>query len=359
MRFSTRKTCARGAGIAAVLLAWAAAAAAVTSYKQPGFSESAVFTGLTNPTVVRFLPDGRVLVAEKSGLIKLFPNLTDQLLHRRRRPAHGGPQLLGSRAARAGDRPELRDQQLHLRPLRLRRPDRRHAAALGHAGATSDPCPTPPGADDGRLRHQRPPVAADGRRRRLDARARGRSINDWCQQFPSHSIGALEFGADGYLYVSGGDGASFNNADWGQFGGSRAPPPTRRTRAAIRPSPSARRRPSRPPRAARCAARAPPPGRRAARLLNGADPARRSRDGRGAPGQPAHRRGRRQRAAHRRLRLPQPVPHDDPARARTRSGSPTSAGTRGRRSTGSPTSTTARNFGWPCYEGNGRASTRA
>ena len=52
------------------------AAQAVTSYKQPGFSESAVFTGLTNPTVVRFLPDGRVLVAEKSGLIKIFPNLT-------------------------------------------------------------------------------------------------------------------------------------------------------------------------------------------------------------------------------------------------------------------------------------------
>ena len=28
-------------------------------------------------------------------------------------------------------------------------------------------------------------------------------IEDWCQQYPSHSIGALAFGADGALYVSG------------------------------------------------------------------------------------------------------------------------------------------------------------
>jgi glucose/arabinose dehydrogenase/PKD repeat protein len=43
-------------------------------------------------------------------------------------------------------------------------------------------------------------------------------IEDWCQQYPSHSVGGLEFGADGMLYVSGGDGASFNFADYGQDG---------------------------------------------------------------------------------------------------------------------------------------------
>jgi PKD repeat protein len=43
-------------------------------------------------------------------------------------------------------------------------------------------------------------------------------INDWCQQYPSHSVGDLAFGGDGALYVTGGDGASFNFADWGQDG---------------------------------------------------------------------------------------------------------------------------------------------
>ena len=43
----------------------------------PGFSESVVFSGLTQPTAMRFSPDGRVFVAEKSGLIKVFDSLSD------------------------------------------------------------------------------------------------------------------------------------------------------------------------------------------------------------------------------------------------------------------------------------------
>src|ERR1044072_3254957 len=42
-----------------------------------GFTESVAFSGLTAPTAVRFAPDGRVVVAEKSGLVKQFDNLTD------------------------------------------------------------------------------------------------------------------------------------------------------------------------------------------------------------------------------------------------------------------------------------------
>ena len=42
-------------------------------------------------------------------------------------------------------------------------------------------------------------------------------IRDWCQQYPSHSVGELQFGADGALYVSAGDGASFTTVDYGQL----------------------------------------------------------------------------------------------------------------------------------------------
>jgi hypothetical protein len=44
------------------------------------FVDEVVFSALTEPTALRFAPDGRVLVAEKSGLIKVFHNLADTTL---------------------------------------------------------------------------------------------------------------------------------------------------------------------------------------------------------------------------------------------------------------------------------------
>ncbi len=42
-----------------------------------GFQETTVLSGLINPTVVRFSPDGRVFVAEKRGVVKVFDSLSD------------------------------------------------------------------------------------------------------------------------------------------------------------------------------------------------------------------------------------------------------------------------------------------
>src|SRR5688572_7113781 len=42
-----------------------------------GFVDDVVMSGLTNPTAIRFSPDGRVFVAEKSGIIKVFDSLSD------------------------------------------------------------------------------------------------------------------------------------------------------------------------------------------------------------------------------------------------------------------------------------------
>ena len=41
------------------------------------FVDSVVLTGLQAPTAVRFSPDGRVFVAEKSGIIRVFDSLSD------------------------------------------------------------------------------------------------------------------------------------------------------------------------------------------------------------------------------------------------------------------------------------------
>src|SRR4051812_12988119 len=60
------------------LLALAASAPGAAAATLPsGFQDSAVISGLDTPTSVRFSPDGRVFVAEKSGLIKVYSSLSD------------------------------------------------------------------------------------------------------------------------------------------------------------------------------------------------------------------------------------------------------------------------------------------
>ena len=187
-----------------------------------GFQETTAFSGLTNPTVVRFASDGRVFVAEQTGRIKVFDDLQDP-----------SPTLfadLSGRVQHFWDRGMLGmalDPQFPTRPYVY--VSYTHDAAIGGtAPRWGDTCPSPPGATgDG--------CVVSGRLSKLTASGSVMTgpeqvlIEDWCQQYPSHSIGALAFGPDGALYMSGGDGASFGFGDYGQDGSPLNPcgdPPT-------------------------------------------------------------------------------------------------------------------------------------
>ena len=205
-----------GAAAAAAIVVGLPASAPAATYPL-GFSEQTVFSGLTNPTAIRFASDGRVFVAEKSGLVKVFDSLTDtqpDVFADLRTQVHNfwDRGLLG--LALDPDFPA--DPYVYVLYT--------HDAAIGGTaprwgapGASSDGCPSPPGATaDG--------CVVSGRLSRLTASGNSMTgteqvlIEDWCQQYPSHSIGALDFGPDGALYVTGGDGASFNFTDYGQDG---------------------------------------------------------------------------------------------------------------------------------------------
>ena len=182
-----------------------------------GFAETTVWSGLTNPTAVRFAADGRIFVAEKSGRINVFDGLTDTT-----------PTLFADLSTNVYNYWDRGLVGLALHPGFPATPYvyvlYTHDAAIGGAaprwgtpGVLSDPCPSPPGPTTGGC-------IASARLSRLEAAGNVMTgservlIEDWCQQYPSHTVGTVAFGADGALYVSGGDAASFTFADYGQAG---------------------------------------------------------------------------------------------------------------------------------------------
>ncbi|MDI2128180.1 LamG-like jellyroll fold domain-containing protein [Yinghuangia seranimata] len=192
----------------------AAAAATVPA----SFEDQTVFSGLTEPADVAFASDGRVFVAEKSGLVKVFASTsatTPTTFVDLRTQVHNfwDRGLLG--LALAPNFPT--DPSVYVL-YAYDAPPGKSAPYWGTAGATGDGCPSPPGA-------QTYGCVITGRLSKFTATGNTAGpeqvlITDWCQQFPSHSIGSLAFGPDGYLYASAGDGASFDWADYGQTGAS-------------------------------------------------------------------------------------------------------------------------------------------
>jgi glucose/arabinose dehydrogenase/PKD repeat protein len=183
----------------------------------PSFQETTVIGGLTQATDFRFSPDGRVFVAEKSGLIKVYDSLTDTT-----------PTIFADLRTQVHNYWDRGMLGLALDPAFPTKPYVYvyyvYNAAIGGTAprwpttdGTSDDCPTPPGpTDNGCV------VSSHVSRLRASGNVMTGSeqvlVEGWCQQSPSHSGGGIAFGADGMLYVSGGEGAFFNKTDWGQYG---------------------------------------------------------------------------------------------------------------------------------------------
>ena len=196
-----------------------------------GFRDDTVITGLTLPSTIRFAPNGDIFVSEKSGLIKRYTSLSDN-----------NPDItanLQTEVYNYLDRGLLGmaiDPQYPARPyiyvLYSRDAPIGGAAPIWDSADNggNDTCrgaPSGPGASvDG--------CVTSGRLMRLTIDSNGVAtaqkvlVDGWCGQFTSHSIGTVTFGADGYLYAGGGDGASFSasDLDYGQFGGTVIDPNT-------------------------------------------------------------------------------------------------------------------------------------
>jgi glucose/arabinose dehydrogenase len=198
----------RGLWVRAILLLLAMAATALPAAPAPaappqGFSVSTVFGGLAQPTALAFAPDGRVFVAEKGGIVKLFDNVTDTT-----------PDVFADLQANVHDVGERGLLGLAINPNFPADPYVHVLYAYdapigGTAPAWNDTCgPTgescPASARLSRLR-------AEGSR----AVAEEVLIEDWCSTGKFHTVAGLAFGSDGALYASAGDGSHAH--DYGQL----------------------------------------------------------------------------------------------------------------------------------------------
>lgn len=176
----------------------------------PGFQAIAALSGLNQPVAASFASDGRVFIAEKPGIVKVFASmnapapsvLVDLQTEVYSFLDHG---LLGMAL----------DPGFPSQPYIYLLFNRDSLTPGGPVPFWNDACPVTEGCVHySRLvRYQ---ISTNGTS--TTAGARTVLADDWCEQFGSHGIGGIAFGADGMLYTGGGDGAAYTSPDWGQFG---------------------------------------------------------------------------------------------------------------------------------------------
>jgi glucose/arabinose dehydrogenase len=189
-------------------------AAPTAQPSRTAFRAEPVITRLNKPTAIRFAPDGRVFVAEKTGVIKSYPALADT-----------DPTIVADLLTNVNaffDRGLL---GLALDPRFPAVPDLYVAYAYdapigGNAPLWKDACPDKVNGCLASGRLSRLTLAADG-----TAGPEQVLVEDWCQQFGTHSMGGLVVGPDGALYISAGEGANQETIDHGQFDNACGDPP--------------------------------------------------------------------------------------------------------------------------------------
>jgi glucose/arabinose dehydrogenase len=229
-----RKLAGRAPGLA---LALAAAVAGVLALAAPasaepalpeGFQDEVVLSNLDQPTDFRFAKDGRIFVALKSGEILVFDDLDDPT-----------PEVFADLRTDVYDNGDRGLLGLALDPKFTE--GRPYVYALyTYDHVLGDPAPAPKygaadtsGDPDCPTQNTSHTCLVSGRLVRLEENLLNKDhavesgghpvqtelLQGWCQQFSSHSVGELQFGPEGALYVSGGDGAAYESIpDYGQLG---------------------------------------------------------------------------------------------------------------------------------------------
>jgi glucose/arabinose dehydrogenase len=197
--------------------------------------------GREHPTTFKFAPDGDLWVATRGGKILVFPPGTQEAKKAtefadlaKQTFDWGDHGLLGLALDPKFEsgRPYVYalysfNHELGVPPA-LEMPKWPSASTTGLAAYEGDECPVDneclvsgrlvrltaegPGLD-----HAKANVSGEAEEKVL--------LEDWCQQSSTHSIGDLGFGSEGALYVSGGEGAIYTDADYGQYENRCGDPP--------------------------------------------------------------------------------------------------------------------------------------